>query len=213
MTDLARLNEELQRVVLAKHATPHERALLAAAGDPETIVVRVAFQDDLICGPPGAAPVEEGEIADPSHEDVRAILRRVELRKELGLPARPCGARRPRESCDCLETTLDVLGKGEPSKRDVVDAAKELHAASLAEAKRLERERKARLAANKRAAVRAKLARAPVAILDSIPKPSPAKAEKEPKRLWRQRLEPAHPLSEAAFRAEEGRIDWRTKQF
>jgi hypothetical protein len=146
MTDLARLNEELQRVVLAKHATPHERALLAAAGDPETIVIRLSYMDDLICRPPGAEPVEAGEIPDSSYEDVRAILRRVALRKDLGLPARPCGARRPRTGCDCLETTLDVLGQGEPSKRDVTAAATELHKASLAEAKRLESERKKRLA-------------------------------------------------------------------
>jgi hypothetical protein len=33
------------------------------------------------------------------------------------LPKRKCGARRRRESCDCLERTLDLFAEGEPTKR------------------------------------------------------------------------------------------------
>jgi hypothetical protein len=221
MTDLARLNEELQRVVLARHATPSERALLAAAADPNAIVIKLGFEtapgrSELISRPAGAEPVAEGQIPDTSHETVRAILRRVELRKDLGLPAHSCAARRPRQGCDCLEVTLDVLGKGEPSKRDVTDAVTELHKPTLAEAKRLEREHRKRQAEAKRAVVRAKLAQAPSAILDSIPKPSIAKTEQEkPKRPWQQRggLEPENPLSWDAFKRQRDGDSWRDRQF
>jgi hypothetical protein len=112
--DLSHLADELRQFSLSKHATEHERALLAAASDPETLIVRMGFGEDLVMRPAGAESVAPDEIGKPSDECAQKILRRIELRAELHLPKRKCGARRQREGCDCLEITIDLFAEGEP---------------------------------------------------------------------------------------------------
>jgi hypothetical protein len=102
VTDFARLAEDVRRTFLERYATEHERALLEAASDPGTIVVRMAYGEDLIVRPPGAKPIDASELPPATDEQSQKILRRVELRSELRLPARKCNTRRPREGCHCL---------------------------------------------------------------------------------------------------------------
>ena len=146
MTDFARLAEDVRRTFLERYATEHERALLEAASDPGTIVVRMAYGEDLIVRPPGAKPIDASELPPatdeqsqrssvassfaPSFASQRASATRVDLAR----------------GAIAFERALDLFAERDSTRGEVILAAQRLHREFVAEQRSQRRQLKHRLA-------------------------------------------------------------------
>jgi hypothetical protein len=218
---LARAAKQFRSRELDATMTDSERKLLDAG--PGAIVINLgwALEDgstSLVCNPRESVDEDNLSAVEKQSSSPRAeqIRRRINLRVKHDLRHADCGARRRRETCRCLTDALDQLVDAEGVTRDeIVSLARTLHRQKRAEDKRVEqRQKKALELARARRAQEPTRARA---VLEQPASPGASSESvteaKKPKPRPRV-LEPADPLSWAAFRDErDGRIDWMRKQF
>jgi len=117
--DVQRAKRAELEALVDEHGTEDERWTLTwngmmRAGVTLTQLRTVALNDESL----GPLPPEPDLLA--------RLARRVEHRRQLGLPRKDCTARRPAQSCRCLGETLDEIGE-DADKREVLAAARKLH--------------------------------------------------------------------------------------